>query len=375
MENYDFSDIAPYEGKAFEEAVKRLKDDFTPLSNFTDILSRHNRTDSVFRDFQAKKIIRDSLDEVHSFSEFQDKIDVGVFLNMVEHCSIDKLTYGGITELGDDKPHIYISNHRDIVLDCALLDLVLSKSDRRLCEMVIGDNLLVDRFVTDLFKVSGAITIKRNASSATELRDITLHLSRYLTYCHTTKKNSIWIAQKSGRNKDGIDNTSPAVLKMLYLASREQCLSFSQFLEQVSIVPVAISYQYDPCAVSKAFELLRNSGKKVHEDVVDMVRGMRMEKGNVHIQMGTRLSSSEIEDPRAAVENIDAQIHKNYKLWDTNWFCYDFLNGNSDNKDKYKDLDTEAFIARYRGQEKDIFDCVMNGYANPVRSAKNEKNI
>ena len=328
MDKNIYSDIAPYEGEAFDSAVQRLIQYPQLLENFTDILSRHNRFVNVCKSFSAKKLLKEKLSNVHSYDDFQKQITSGIFLNIIEHSSIDNLTYSGL-EQKEDKPRIYISNHRDIVLDTALLDHVLNKEGKQLCEMVIGDNLLVNQFVTDLFKVNGAVTVKRTASSASELRDMTMHLSSYLTYCATEKGKSVWIAQKSGRSKDGTDNTSGAILKMLYMASKTEGLSFSEFLNRVSIVPVAISYQFDPCAVTKGeaeVKRLKEEGcynvykKKKYADVLDMVRGLRLEKGNVHIAVGKELTP-EITDVRAAVAELDRQIHLNYRLWDTNWFC------------------------------------------------------
>lgn len=378
----DYKDISPFEGQDFEDAISRLSQYPQLLNNFTDIISRHSRIVNAYKRRKAKDRLVGSLSQVHDYDQFQQRITCDLFLNLIVSSSIDKLTSGGILELGDDRPHIYISNHRDIVLDTALLDYVLYLNRRMTCEMVIGDNLLINQFVTDLFKVNGAITVKRSASSASELRDITLHLSKYINHCATEKNRSVWIAQKSGRSKDGVDNTSPAIIKMLYLAAREKKLSFQDFLSTVSIVPVSISYQYDPCAVTKGQEeirKLRAEGcydvykKKKYADVLDMVRGLRMDKGNVHIQVGHEVPCT-LTNPSEVVEFLDREIHQNYRLWDTNWFCYDYLNSSDENRDKYRSLNTKAFLKRYNCYEKSVFEFVLNSYANPVRSYLAEKN-
>ena len=258
MKEDDFRDIGPYEGQDFDDAMNRLMQYPQLLNNFTDILSRHNRVVNKWKSFHAKRMLSMLLGQVHNYLDFQEFITCGVFLDMIESSSIDHFTFDGITQLGEDKPHIYISNHRDIVLDTALLDLALYRTDSRTrCEMVIGDNLLANQFVTDLFKVNGAITVRRSLTSTSELRAETLRLSRYMRHCIEDKKMSLWIAQKSGRSKDGVDNTSPAILKMLYLAYREDGISFGDFLNRASIVPVAISYQYDPCDITKSEEEIR----------------------------------------------------------------------------------------------------------------------
>ena len=383
MRQDDFKDIAPFEGQDFEEAMQRLIQYPQLLNNFTDIISRHSRIVNKWKSFHAKKLLSHMLTQVHNYTQFQEFIVCDIFLEMIESSSIDNFTFGGLELLEkDNKPHIYISNHRDIVLDTALLDLALYRSSNmKKCEMVIGDNLLVNQFATDLFKVNGAITVKRSLSSAADLREETLRLSRYMKYCINEKDVSLWIAQKSGRSKDGIDNTSPAILKMLYLSYREEGIPFGEFLNMASVVPVSISYQYDPCDISKSEEQIRKLKaegvydvykKKKYADVLDLVRGLRMNKGNVHIQVGTPLDGNAISDVRAAVREIDRQIHTNYRLWDTNYFAFDYINGTERFADKYADMNTKAFVKHYRHLKEDVQDLVFRGYANPVISMLNE---
>lgn len=387
----DFRSIAPYEGQDFEDAISRLRQYPQLLNNFTDIISRHNRIVNKWKSFHAKSLLAHLLTQVHSYTDFQEYITCDLFLSMIESSSIDEFSFGGVENLcmpDDDqvpggRPHIFISNHRDIVLDTALLDLALFRSDRQMCEMVIGDNLLVNQFATDMFKVNGAVTIRRSLSSASDLRNETLSVSRYLKYAIETKKKSIWIAQKSGRSKDGVDNTSAAILKMLYLAYREEGLSFQQFLEKASIVPVSISYQYDPCDVTKSQEEIRKLKaegvynvytKKKYADVLDLIRGLRLPKGNVHIQVGAPLDPS-LADARTAVREMDRQIHLNYKLHDTNYFAYDYINGTTDYASKYANMNTKAFVKHYRHLKPEVRDMVYKGYANPVISMLEEKSL
>ena len=380
----DFKDIAPFEGKDFDDAVSRLIQYPQLLNNFTDIISRHSRIVNKWKSFHAKKLLSHMLTQVHNYTEFQEFIVCDIFLEMIESSSIENFTFDGIEQLGvEDKPHIYISNHRDIVLYTALLDLALYRSsNRKKCEMVIGDNLLVNQFATDLFKTTGAITVKRSLTSTQDLRVETLRLSRYIKHCIHGKGVSIWIAQKSGRSKDGIDNTSSAILKMLYLAYREDGMSFQDFIRSTSIVPVAISYQYDPCDISKSEEQIRKLKaegvydvykKKKYADVLDLVRGLRMNKGNVHIQVGQSLDPETVTDARSAVREIDRQIHMNYRLWDTNYFAYDFINGTDTFSDKYEDMNTKGFVKHYKHLKPEVKKLVFQSYANPVISRLNEE--
>jgi len=382
MSNYSnvFSEIGPYEGEAFEQAISRLQDYPQLLDNFTDIICRKSRLSNAISSYRNKGQLEKLLAQVHNYTEFQEKITCDFFLNMIEASSIDTFTFGGIEEL-DDKPHLYISNHRDIVLDTALLDLALYRSKRSMCEMIIGDNLLVNQFAKDMFKVNGAITTRRNLISTSELREETLRMSYYIRHVLKDKKKSVWVAQKSGRSKDGIDNTASAIIKMIYLSYREEGKDFREFIRESSIVPVSISYQFDPCDVTKSQEMIRslkNEGcyngykKKKYADLIDLVRGLRLYKGNVHIQLGKELSDS-INDPKEAVREIDRQIHTNYRLWDTNYYCYDFLEKTNEYEDQYKDLNCKKFMQKYKSCKPEVVDFVLNGYANPVRSLKNEE--
>lgn len=377
MDTISFDNLGPYEGQDFEDAMQRLRNYPQLIDNFTDIISGRGRLVNKYKSFHTKKTLTNLLSEVHNCDEFQKLITCNLFLEMVVSSSMADFTYQGMPE--NDIPRVFITNHRDIVLDAALLGLTLYRENKKSYEMVIGNNLLVNQFVTDMFKVNGAITVRRDVSGPSDLKNETLRLSRYIRHCIEDKKKSVWIAQKSGRSKDATDQTSPAVLKMLYLSFREEGLSFNEFLDRMSITPASISYQYDPCDVTKSQEQIRQLKaegcynvykKKKYEDIIDAVRGLKHYKGNVHIQICDKLSN--IEDANAAAMEIDKQIHTNYKLWDTNFFAYDYLNHSDKFKDKYKDMNTKNFVKQYKGFNSDVVDFVYKQYANPVISVLKE---
>ncbi|MCQ2398810.1 MAG: 1-acyl-sn-glycerol-3-phosphate acyltransferase [Sphaerochaetaceae bacterium] len=381
--SYNYDDIQPYEGRAFEEAMQRLRAYPKLLDNFMDIVSRHGRVVNTIKSVYTKARLRSLLGKVHSYEDFQKKITCDLFLELIIKSSIDRLSFDGVGNVEKDAACVFVSNHRDIVLDAALLDYVLYRNDREPCEMVIGDNLLANQFATDLFKTNGGVVLHRSLTSTNELRNETMRLSSYITHCVTEKHKSIWVAQKSGRSKDGIDNTSTAIPKMLYLASREEGLDFQTFLKKVPIVPVAISYQYDPCAVTKGRQEIKRLAaegcynvykKKKYEDILDLVRGLRMYKGNVHIHIGKRLEPT-YSNALDATREIDRQIHTGYRLFDSNYFAYDYVFGKSEFTDKYEDFNSKSFLKRYKGLNREVFDVVMKSYANPVVSLLNEKNM
>ncbi len=147
-----------------------------------------------------------------------------------------------------------MSNHRDIVLDCALIDFALDRGGgKMLCEMAIGDNLLTNQFITDLFKLNGGVTVKRTLPMREKYLE-SIRLSAYFVELITEENKSIWVAQKSGRAKDGFDVTTPAIIKMLHLSQKKKGISFSDVVNNCHIVPVAVSYEYDPCDLIKAGE-------------------------------------------------------------------------------------------------------------------------
>ena len=372
----DFSDISPYEGKAFLDAMKRLDQYPQLVNNFVDVVSGRNRFVNKWKFFHVKKNLSFMIKNVKSIDECQKLILCNIFMEMVESASIDNFTYSGLSK-EDERPCIYISNHRDIILDAALLCLALYREDMNTCNMVIGNNLLVNPFISDVFKVNGAIIVNRDTHNVADSRNELLHLSRCIKHWIVDKKKSVWIAQKSGRSKDGIDNTNPSIVKMLYLAFKAEGKSFEEFLNTMNIKPVSVSYQYDPCDITKSQEVIRKLKaegcfdvykKKKYEDIIDMVRGVRHYKGNVNITVGESLTPDIAGDFRAAAREIDRQIHLNYKLSDTNYFCYDYLRGSSEFKDYYEDFNSKSFLKNYKAFSEDVKNLVYNQYANPVKS-------
>ena len=284
-------------------------------------------------------------------------------------------TTGG-EKLDPNTGYLFISNHRDIILDCMLLDYALLSCNRPTCEMAIGDNLIVNQFVEDLFRINGGVIVKRDLPMR-EKYLATIELSEYFVDTISENNTSIWVAQKSGRSKDGIDNTQPAVIKMLYLSKRGTGISFNDLIKSVNIVPVAVSYQYDPNDINKGREefITQQQGtyqKKKYEDVISMVRGMRCAKGKVNVAIGTPLTG-DYSNPDEVAREIDRQIHLNYKLYNTNYIAYDYLEKTNRFESEYDGLKPEDFLSRYNHLNPEVREAVLNSYANPVRSMLREK--
>lgn len=369
MDKSKYRDIAPYEGQDVLDAVKRIKAYPKFLDNMAEVLYSGNIIKTKWKSHQMKEMIPPLLDQVKTYEDFQRLITAGVFLPTIERNSMTSFTFSGEENIDRNTPYLFISNHRDIVLDCALLDYALLKCGMSPCEMAIGDNLLVNQFTTDMFKLNGGVTVKRNLPLRDQYLE-SLRLSRYFVEVITEERKSIWVAQKSGRSKDGIDKTNPAIIKMLYLSYKASGITFSELIGKCNIVPVAISYQYDPNDINKGREevskkLYGTYTKKKYEDLVNMLRGLRRFKGKVHVHFGKPISG-EYDNAVDVAYEVDRQIHIGYKLWDTNYFAYDLMQGPTRFEAEYASLNTKKFLDRYKGLSEDLRKTIFRSYANPV---------
>lgn len=368
MDIDSYRDIAPYRGQDVLDAVARVRAHEKAIAQFLAMLDPPRTNDEHLALEESVKHIVSLLDEVTTFEEFQRKITAGFFLPKIVEKSVTAFTHGGAEKLDGDRAYLYVSNHRDIILDCALIDLALAQADRKLMEMAIGDNLLTNQFVTDLFKLNGGIVVKRTLPLREKYLE-SLRLSAYFVESISERNQSVWVAQKSGRSKDGIDVTNPAIIKMLHLSQKMKGVGFSEVIRRARIVPVAVSYEYDPLDVNKAAEQLRSqSDKRPHEDAISMSKGLKGFKGRIHIAFGTPLTDREYHTPEEVAGEIDRQIHLSYRLWPTNYFAYDHLNGTTTFADRYKDFNHETFLRRFRYRREEVRDFALNAYANPVRS-------
>ncbi len=368
MDFSEYADIAPYRGQQVLDAVDRVKENFGAIAQLIGGAFRgvgEEKAEEMFREMSKR------LDQVRSYDDFQRLITAGLFLPAILKNSATGFSVSGLENLKKDEAYFFISDHRDIILDCALIDLALGQGGMGMCEMAIGDNLLYNSFVKDLFKLNGGVTVKRTLPLREKYME-SIRLSKYFVEIITEAHHSIWCAQKSGRSKDGIDDTNPAIIKMLYLSKRHSGISFSDLIKSCHIVPVAVSYQYDPNDINKGREevAIAQKGshqKRYYEDMISMARGITRNKGHIHIAFGTPLVD-DYGDAKEVAEEIDRQIHLNYRLYDTNYFSYDYLEGGNRFADKYREFDRDAFLRRYEDQRPEVRTFILNMFANPVRS-------
>jgi 1-acyl-sn-glycerol-3-phosphate acyltransferase len=372
----NFEDIRPYKDEEYLSAIKELCE-VEPLMN-------------TLKSYLPELSIDEIKKTLLSFTKIQDFQSEMVckVIDRILVDSVNQFTYDGILRLDKNTNYLLVSNHRDIVLDSALINYCLNKREYNTSEIAIGSNLLSQPWIKQLVRVNKSFIVKRNLP-LDQMLEGSRTLSAYISYTLKEKKQSVWIAQREGRAKDGFDKTNPGLLKMFGMAAEDGLLDH---LQSLNITPVSLSYEFDPCDNLKIPELLKKAEgltytKAEGEDNMHMVLGIKGYKGNIHIQFGSPIND-EIEQFRAiknknellknVAEVIDKHVYQNYKLWDSNYVAYDLLNNNNTYTDKYSNENKEKFVAymnkrleNFIGNEKakEIF---LKMYANPVINAQSK---
>lgn len=329
------------------------------------------------------QLIMTEKDRVHSVRDFQEKI-ARPLLKVIENESITQLTASGIDHLKQDEQYLFISNHRDIILDSAFLNIVLFEGGFQTSQIAIGDNLMRHRISELIFHINKSFVVKRTGSPM-ELYRYSMMLSNYIWTQITQKIDSVWIAQREGRAKDGNDRTQVGLIKMLSLSCKDDLKSY---FKSMNIAPVAISYEFDPCDLLKAQEFLNKRAnpdykKTFEEDVQHMLLGLKGNKGAVHFHFSEPFDAElDVFDtlPNAKkqletlAEMIDERIHKHYKLHPINYIAQDMLTGSNTYSNYYSAEDRERigtyFEQRFRLLTQDDEglgkDYLLKMYANPL---------
>ena len=319
-----FDDIRPYRDSEVPETLDRLIAD----NEFIDLLlSRKMLGLMGFMPWVIKPIgrllLRRSLQklaiQVKSVEDLQFHMTSS--LKNILDKTTDGYSFGGLDQLDANKSYLFISNHRDIALDPAMVNLALRTVELDTVRIAIGDNLLKKPFASDLMRINRSFIVKRSATGRREKLDALKTLSSYIRHSIVDEKVSCWIAQAEGRAKDGNDRTETALLKMLTLSKSKQ-QTFAGAISQLQLMPVALSYEYDPCIVEKANELFAASQGKSYvktefEDLDSIQKGFVGYKGRVQVNFGEPITDAFQNAEELAVE-IDRQIHCLYQLFPTN---------------------------------------------------------
>lgn len=390
----DYHDIRPYSDTELSEAIMRLVED--PL-----LYKMMKWVYPALRKAEIRKMFQD----IRSVQQFQEEIGAPV-MKVITQMTTSGLSFSNVQNIRKDKAYLFISNHRDIILDSALLNVSLMESGFDTTEIAIGDNLLKTQLVRDLVRSNKNFIVNRDIN-AKEIYHYSLRLSNYIRHTIKERKTSIWIAQREGRSKDGDDRTSTGLLKMFAMSEGS---NVEDSLQELNITPMCVSYEYDPCDLLKTHELLHvkyfgKYEKKPMEDFHSMLTGLTGHKGRVNIAVGNdmtqtlekmRLILNKNEKFRVLGESIDEEMFRIYKLWPTNYIAYDLLNGTKDFKDQYSNIQRIAFVNYVRGHVLKLAlnrkksglpstnlnstsrEILLQMYANPVSnhlSLENKKKI
>ncbi len=374
----EFDEIRPYTDEEVPQIMIKLLAD--PV--FLRVIQR------LFVDETKIQEIREAMSQTQNVESFQLKFMVP-FLENIISSSTTGLTVSGLENLKKDQSYLFISNHRDIVLDSAFLNFEMYKYGYNSTEIAMGSNLLVYQWIEDLSRVNRSFIVKRNIPVRQMLAS-SKQLSSYIREKITNNGNSIWIAQREGRSKDGLDVTSPALLKMLNMSNTKK---FVRGFKDLNIVPMTISYEIEPCGNEKVAELLHRQSdpefqKSEKDDLLSMVSGLKNQKGRIQIQFGVPIDKGALKGIskegnindrlKRFAEYIDGEIYRNYKLFPNNYIAYDLYY----NCNKYIDLYTldeqKLFIELTHQRLKlvnedraEAMELWLKMYATPVLSFEN----
>ncbi len=336
---------------------------FEPYLNIEDLIAKSEHFKTVYQ-FQLE-IAKPFIDY------FLDKASNGI-------------TYSGLDNIKKGNNYLFIANHRDIVFDTGVLQYFFMTNNYPTTKIAIGDNLLSTPLLRELGKVNKMVTVKRSLTLRERLANYHL-LSEYIHYSIIEEKESVWIAQRNGRTKDGIDQTQPGLLKMLAMTNAKDPL---KALKELAIVPVTISYEYEVCDQLKARELALSEiecyKKKPGEDFNSIKKGLFGHKGHINFVIGKPIINeldalpsnlSTKEKISEVCKLIDSQIYSNYKLFPNNYIAFDQLENSNEFSDYYSQEQKKLFL-RYLGTKSIVQDVpkekmmsyLLQIYSNPVKT-------
>jgi hypothetical protein len=368
----EFESISPYTDAEAAEALSKLAE-FPLLSAISQ---------KVFP-AEEPEYLKNTLKSIKTIDEFQILV-MQKFVRWVIETTAKNFSYDSIANIDPNKKFLALSNHRDIILDPAITQLVLYTNGIPMTEIAVGDNLITNKTIEWLIRSNRMIKVVRGIS-ARELYLSSQLLSKYIRLNITEGRSSIWLAQRQGRTKNGYDITEQGLLKMLDMSGTAD---FQTNFEELNIIPMSISYEIEPCDVLKARELVISRKHKYvkgpDEDWNSIMTGILQQKGNIHLNIGTQLTSDEIAAAALCDKNdryqlirhaVDLRVIEGYKLWKNNYVAYDLLNHSFKYSEMYDITDIEKFVAYMEHQldtvekeinREDLRRIFLEIYANPV---------
>ncbi|MDR3651504.1 MAG: 1-acyl-sn-glycerol-3-phosphate acyltransferase [Paludibacter sp.] len=375
MMEFDFDEIRCYNNEEVHAALERLSNE----KQFMKVLS-------TIYPLLPKEVIKQRLMSFHTNYAFQKDM-VNPFLQYLEANMTTGIKLNGLQKINRATPYLYISNHRDIILDSALLCGKLIENKMDTVEIAIGDNLLIFPWIEDLVRVNKSFIVKRGLSARQTLES-SQRLSAYILHTISNKKQSIWIAQREGRAKDSNDRTQESLLKMFNMSGEG---NFTENMSKLNICPLSISYEYDPCDFLKAKEMQQRRDdscfkKDPNDDLINMQTGVMGYKGKViyeitgdinkELDLISKESTSRNTQITLVAELIDKRIHSNYTIFANNKIAYDILKEQNSFSTEYTVTEKSDFerylslqISKINLENKDadfLRIKLLEMYANPL---------
>lgn len=366
----NFDDIRPYQDNEVQPAIQRLLLD----QEFIDAITAFKFSGlPAWARTLMRPLVRGALNKQLRNIDNVDQVQsiCSLYLDKVIEQTISELTISGLDQLTPGKPYLFISNHRDIVMDPAFVNYALYHNAFDTVRIAIGDNLLQKPFVSDLMRLNKSFIVKRSASGVREKMAAYMGLSSYIE--HSIREGCpIWIAQREGRAKDGIDQTDPAIIKMLYMSQKKGDTSFSNYINWLNIVPVVISYEYNPCDQLIARELHQKKmtgsyQKQPGEDLQSIVTGITGYKGHVHVSFGEVLRG-EFPDPETVAATIDQQMIDRYVFHPSNYIAAQELESDRSMAKDISEAKRSEFKDRLNRCEESVKKEFLALYANALLS-------
>lgn len=373
MEITQFDDIRPYNAEEIPAAMERIAN-----SSSFPLLASYVYPDEPIEE------VRERIANYKTVREFQTETMRMVNQRVIEH-SISEFSCSGLDKLDPEAHYLFVSNHRDIMLDSSLLQYFFVTQNFDTTEITFGANLMMNELVVDIGKSNKMFKVERPGNNIKDFYRSSKHLSEYIRYVITQKGQSVWIAQRNGRTKDGNDTTDQGIIKMFCMSCPDNKL---KAIDQLHIVPVAVSYEWEPCDVLKTLELYESQfskyTKKPGEDLNSILTGIVQEKGKVHFELCEPISYAELakfenvtnnEYHKLVAQLLDSRIRAAYRLYPNNYIAYDLRYGTTKYKDCYTDEQKKVFMQHLQALEKydtcdieKLKDIFLGIYSNPVNN-------
>jgi len=371
MKESKFDDIRPYYEEEIPSAMQRIASSVS----FPLVASY------VYPD-EPVESVRKRIASFTTVRQFQTETMKLVNQRVIEN-SITNFSCSGIERLSPEKNYLYVSNHRDIMLDSSLLQYFLVLNGFDTTEITFGANLMMNQLIIDIGKSNKMFKVERPGGSVKDFYRKSLHLSEYIRYVLKEKHQSVWIAQRNGRTKNGIDATDQGIIKMFCMSEPSDKI---KALADLNIVPVSVSYEWESCDILKALELYESQytkyTKKPGEDLNSILTGILQPKGNVHFELCEPISVAELvtyegltnnEYHKAVAKLLDSRINTAYRLYPNNYIAHDIRYGNNKYRDLYTNSQYDEFVKHMSKLEnfdtcdiEQLRDLFLAIYSNPV---------